>query len=170
MGEIYTDSEMCWLEALIETLQNLREVTEALLLGKEASKMCLGGLLLAAKNGLGGPLLATKIGLGWDHFWQPKLVWGGTTFGKGGPLLAAKSGLGGPVLATKSGLGGPVLVAKPRTTFEQDHFWHDSSLNDKSHYYDRLTTCQEVLSGFWAVIIPSVPWGRRKMFLLEGQY
>ena len=63
---------------------------------------------MAAKNGLG------------DHFWLPKLVWGGTTFGKGGPLLAAKSGLGGPVLATKSGLGGPVLVAK---SGPGDHFW-----------------------------------------------
>ena len=56
---------------------------------------------------LRGPLLAAKIGLG-------------MTFGKGGPLLAAKSGLGGPVLATKSGLGGPVLVAK---SGPGDHFW-----------------------------------------------
>ena len=57
-----------------------------MLLGKEASKMCLRGPLLAAKNGLGGPLLAAKIGLG-------------------GPLLAAKIGLGGPLLAAKIGLG-----------------------------------------------------------------
>ena len=57
-----------------------------------------------------------------DHFWLPKMVWGGTTFGKGGPLLAAKSGLGGPVLVAKSGLGGrgPVLVAK---SGPGDHFW-----------------------------------------------
>ena len=75
----------------------MREDTEALLLGRGASKMCLGGPLLAAKNGLG-----------WDHFWQ-----GGTTFGcqkwSGEPLLVAKSGLGGPVLVPKSGQG--------------DHFW-----------------------------------------------
>ena len=48
------------------------------------------------------------------------MVWGGTTFGKGGPLLAAKSGLGGPLLVAKSGLGGPVLVAK---SGPGDHFW-----------------------------------------------
>ena len=40
-----------------------------------------------------------------DAMCLPKLVWGGTTFGKGGPLLAAKSGLRGPVLVAKSGPG-----------------------------------------------------------------
>ena len=60
----------------------MREDTEALLLGRGASKMCLGG-----------PLLAAKIG---------------TTFGKGGPPLAAKSG--------------------PGDHFWGDHFWHDRPL------------------------------------------
>ena len=59
----------------------------------------------SAKTGPGMP----KVMVWEDHFWLPKLVWGGTTFGKGGPLLAAKSGLGGPVLAAKSGPGGPLL-------------------------------------------------------------
>ena len=30
--------------------------------------MCLGGPLLAAKNGLGRPLLVATFG--WDHFWH----------------------------------------------------------------------------------------------------
>jgi len=34
----------------------------------------------------------------------------GTAFGKGGPILAAKSCLGGPNLAAKSGPGGPLLT------------------------------------------------------------
>ena len=75
--------------------------------------MCLGGPLLAAKNGLGGTTFGCQN-------------WSGV-----GPLLAAKSGLGGPLLATKSGLRGPVLVAKsgpPRPLWGGgDHFWHDMS-------------------------------------------
>ena len=50
---------------------------------------------MAAKTSPGGgPLLAWG-----DHFWQPKVVWGG-----------------GPFLATKSG---------PGTTFDPDRFWRD---------------------------------------------
>ena len=64
----------------------MREDTEALLLGRGASKMCLGGPLLAAKNGLG-----------WDHFWQ-----GGTTFScqkwSGGTTFGCQKWSGGPLL------------------------------------------------------------------------
>ena len=61
----------------------MREDTEALLLGRGASKMCLGG-----------PLLAAKIGLGWDQFRQ-----GGTTFGcqkwSGGTTFGCQKWSGG---------------------------------------------------------------------------
>ena len=47
------------------------------------------------------------------HFWHPKArLGGGTIFGGGGPLLAAKSGPGGPFLANRSGPGSSLLATK----------------------------------------------------------
>ena len=49
----------------------MREDTEALLLGRGASKMCLGGPLLAAKIGttFGGITFGMT-----DHFWHDRLL------------------------------------------------------------------------------------------------
>ena len=52
---------------------------------------------------LGGPILASIC------LPQNGPPWG-TIFGKGGPILAAKTGPRGPILAAKIGLGGPLLA------------------------------------------------------------
>ena len=74
---------------------------------------------------LGGPILAS-ICL-FAKFVPPR----GTIFGKGGPILAAKTGPGGPILADKIGPGEPLLAIFLPKSVRGDQFWRDrASQND----------------------------------------
>ena len=91
---------------------------------------------------------------GGDHFWLPKMVWGGTTFGVG-PLLARGDHLWLPKVVWGDQFWLPKVVWGDQfwlpkvvrgTTFGRDHFWHDRPHSDEllatlQRMVDKVTAC-----------------------------